>query len=45
MAIRNLEEIKLSNLANNVNNIVRRDSTFVELMKMLLDVAIAFKKE
>lgn len=37
--------IKLSKLANKVTGIVCRDSTFKDLMKTYLSLAIAFDKE
>lgn len=45
MAVSKAEVIKLSRPGNEVDGIVRSDSTFVDLMKAILTFAFAFEKE
>lgn len=43
--IKEAKEIKLAKVANNVDGTVRRDSTFVNLMKKTLNFSISFETE
>lgn len=45
MKISEHEAIKLSKFASKATRIVRRDYTFVDILKKILNFAIAFEKE
>lgn len=45
VAISKAEELKLSKLSSKVTELVRHDSRFVDLMKKILYIAIAFQTE